>query len=87
MSQTIRVARLNHAVLFVRDLEVAIDFYQRVFGFELVAREAGGRMGFLRAAGSDNHHDLGLMAVAADAPRPPVARRALPPRLGSADDR
>ncbi|MBA2254166.1 MAG: VOC family protein [Chloroflexi bacterium] len=58
-------------MLFVRDLEVAIEFYQRVFGFELVAREARGRMGFLRAAGGDNHHDLGLMEVGADALRPP----------------
>ena len=28
-------------------------------------------MAFLRAAGSSNHHDLGLMAVGANAPRPP----------------
>jgi len=66
----IPVARLNHAVLFVRDLERAVDFYSRVFGFEEIARE-GGLMAFLRAKGSDNHHDLGLMAVGSDAPRPP----------------
>jgi catechol-2,3-dioxygenase len=28
-------------------------------------------MAFLRAAGSDNHHDLGLFAVGANAPSPP----------------
>ncbi len=28
-------------------------------------------MAFLRAAGSTNHHDLGLMGVGAAAPRPP----------------
>jgi catechol-2,3-dioxygenase len=68
---SIPVARLNHAVLFVRDLDVAMDFYQRVFGFEEVAREMGGRMGFLRAAGGDNHHDLGLLALGPNAPRAP----------------
>ena len=33
----IPVARLNHAVLFVRDATVAAEFYARVFGFEVVA--------------------------------------------------
>ncbi len=28
-------------------------------------------MAFLRAAGSTNHHDLGLLAVGSQAPRPP----------------
>ena len=66
----IPIARLNHAVLFVRDLDTSVDFYRRVFGFEEIARE-GGMMAFLRAAGSDNHHDLGLVAVGEGAPRPP----------------
>ncbi len=35
----------------------------------LIARE--GSMAFLRAKGSENHHDLGLMEVGARAPRPP----------------
>jgi catechol-2,3-dioxygenase len=64
------VTRLNHAVLFVRTLDRAADFYKRVFGLEEIAREAG-MMAFLRARGSENHHDLGLMAVGPDAPRPP----------------
>jgi catechol-2,3-dioxygenase len=66
----IPVARLNHAVLFVRDLDRSVDFYSRAFGFEEVARERG-MMAFLRARGSANHHDLGLLAVGPDAPRPP----------------
>src|SRR3990172_10433311 len=70
----IRVARLNHAVLYVRDLDRSVDFYRRAFGFEEIARE-GGMVAFLRAAGSDNHHDLGLMAVGADAAQP--TRRAV----------
>ena len=66
----IPVARLNHAVLYVRDLDRSVDFYQRVFGFQEIARERG-MMAFLRAADSTNHHDLGLMAVGPNAPRPP----------------
>ena len=66
----IPVARLNHAVLYVRDLDRSVEFYRRAFGFQEVARE-GGVMAFLRAAGTDNHHDLGLMAVGPDAPQPP----------------
>jgi catechol-2,3-dioxygenase len=68
-SANIPVARLNHAVLYVRDLDRSVGFYHRAFGFEEIARE-GGMMAFLRAAGSDNHHDLGLMAVGADAGSP-----------------
>ena len=67
---TIAVKRLNHAVLYVRELDRAVDFYTRAFGFEEIARE-GGLMAFLRARDSENHHDLGLMAVGANAPRPP----------------
>ncbi len=65
----IPVARLNHAVLYVRDLNRSVDFYTSAFGFEEIAR-AGGQMAFLRAAGSENHHDLGLAAVGPNAPHP-----------------
>ena len=65
----IPVARLNHAVLYVRDLDRSVRFYQEAFGFEEIARE-GGRMAFLRSAGSTNHHDLGLMEVGVNAPAP-----------------
>ena len=62
--------RLNHAVLYVRDVERASRFYQEAFGFQEIARE-GGMMAFLRAAGSHNHHDLGLAQVGPNAPHPP----------------
>jgi catechol-2,3-dioxygenase len=68
---SIPVARLNHAVLFVRDAAHAADFYARVFGFETVADELGGKAVFMRARGGDNHHDLGLFTVGPDAPRAP----------------
>ncbi len=64
------VSRLNHAVLYVSDVERSVRFYSGVFGFEEIARE-GGRMAFLRAAGSSNHHDLALLEVGGSAPRPP----------------
>jgi catechol-2,3-dioxygenase len=68
---SIPVAQLNHAVLFVRDAAVAAEFYGRVFGFEIVAEEFGGKAVFMRAGGGDNHHDLGLFSVGPDAPRAP----------------
>lgn len=64
------VRRLNHAVLYVRDLERSVSFYKDALGFEEVARHPSGVMAFLRAAGSDNHHDLGLLAVGPLAPSP-----------------
>jgi catechol-2,3-dioxygenase len=66
----VRVQRLNHAVLYVRDLDRACGFYSEHFGFEVIARERG-LMAFLRAEGSDNHHDLGLFAVGPNAQNPP----------------
>jgi catechol-2,3-dioxygenase len=68
---SIPVSRLNHAVLYVRDAQVAADFYRRAFGFEVVANEFGGQAVFMRAAAGDNHHDLGLFSVGPQAPRAP----------------
>ena len=66
----IRVARLNHAVLYVRDAQASAEFYGRLFGFEVV-ESIPGRAVFMRAGGGENHHDLGLFSVGAQAPRPP----------------
>jgi catechol-2,3-dioxygenase len=60
---------LNHAVLFVSDLPAAVDFYTRVLGFTVAAREERMNVAFLRAPESDNHHDLGLFQT--PAPKPP----------------
>jgi catechol-2,3-dioxygenase len=69
----IPVRRLNHAVLYVRDAQRSAAFYQEAFGFEVVDRIPG--MGvFLKAAGSDNHHDLGLFSIGGDAPGPQRGR-------------
>lgn len=68
----IPIRRLNHAVLFVSQLDSAVAFYRDLFGFQVIARE--GRMAFLKAAQSENHHDLGLMEVGSSAPRPAKGR-------------
>ena len=65
----IPITRLNHAVLFVRDLAATVDFYRRAFGFEVIS-ETPDKAAFLRARGSANHHDLGLFA-ASGRPRAP----------------
>jgi catechol-2,3-dioxygenase len=63
------VTRLNHAVLYVSDLARSLEFYQKAFGFKVVDR-MGDQAVFLRAAHTENHHDLALMSVGAAAPRP-----------------
>lgn len=68
--EPVHVTELNHAVLYVRDIPTAVGFYRDVLGFRVVD-EMPGRAAFLRAGGSKNHHDLGLIAVGAGAPRPP----------------
>jgi catechol-2,3-dioxygenase len=56
------IQRLNHAVLFVRDVDRSAAFYREVLGFR-VKVEMPGRAVFLQAEGSTNDHDLGLFAV------------------------
>ena len=67
---TISAVRLNHAVLFVADLERSLAFYEAAFGVEVVAREPRANAAFLRMPRSGNHHDLGLFGVGAQPPRP-----------------
>jgi catechol-2,3-dioxygenase len=55
--------RLNHAVLFVADLERSVRFYGETFGMEVIAREPRANAAFLRLPRSGNHHDLGLFGV------------------------
>lgn len=62
--------RLNHAVLFVADIDRAVDFYTTVFGMELIAREPGVNGAFLRLPRSGNHHDLGLFGIRGAIPQP-----------------
>ncbi|MBA2449416.1 MAG: VOC family protein [Chloroflexi bacterium] len=67
------VKRLNHIVLYVRDAQRALRFYQDVLGFKVVEAPSPQAV-FLRANGSDNHHDLGLFGVGPNAAQPPEPR-------------
>jgi catechol-2,3-dioxygenase len=67
---TVHAVRLNHAVLYVSDLEQSISFYSRAFGMTVMAREPRANAAFLRLPRSGNHHDLGLFGVGAQPPRP-----------------
>jgi len=59
------IFRLNHAVLYVRDLAHSVAFYTDVLGFRRVdmTPEAFAGAAFLQAPGSTNDHDLGLFEV------------------------
>jgi catechol-2,3-dioxygenase len=65
---SIAAVRLNHAVLFVSDLERSLRFWTGAFGMEVVAREPRANAAFLRLTRSGNHHDLGLFGIGAGAP-------------------
>lgn len=71
------IRRLNHAVLFVADVQRSVQFYQDALGFRVTHQMAGAA--FLRAAGSDNDHDLGLFEVGAgvDADAAPPVHRGI----------
>ena len=59
------VQRLNHAVLYVRDVERSVAFYADALGFRTVMSSPGAA--FLQAPGSSNDHDLGLFEVGGQA--------------------
>jgi catechol-2,3-dioxygenase len=59
------VQRLNHAVLYVRDVERSSTFYRDVLGFRAKMEMPGAV--FLQAEGSTNDHDLGLFQIGAAA--------------------
>ncbi len=63
------ITRLNHAVLYVRDVNRSVAFYRDVLGFRRLDMTPDGFSGaaFLQAAGSDNDHDLGLFEVGENA--------------------
>jgi catechol-2,3-dioxygenase len=68
------VQRLNHAVLYVRDVERSHAFYRDVLGFR-AKTEIPGRAVFLQAEGSTNDHDLGLFQIGAGAGPSEAGRR------------
>ncbi len=63
--QCMAIQRLNHAVLYVRDVERSKQFYGDVLGFRIVSEFPGAA--FLQAADSTNDHDLGIFQIGGDA--------------------
>lgn len=55
------VHRLNHAVLYVRNVERSKDFYREALGFEVITEMP--KAAFLRGPDSTNDHDLGLFEI------------------------
>ena len=69
------IHQLNHAVMFVRDVDKSVAFYRDVLGFEVAMEmDAGGKKAFLRAAESTNDHDLGLFEMGSSAGASPAGR-------------
>ncbi len=60
------VTRLNHAVLYVRDVERTREFYENVLGFRTLIW-APGQAAFFQAPGSTNDHDLGTFQIGSGA--------------------
>src|SRR6185436_10387176 len=71
------IHRLNHAVLYVGNLERSVEFYTEVMGFRVVDMTPDGFRGaaFLQAPGSTNDHDLGLFEIGTAAQDSEAGRR------------
>ena len=62
------IFRLNHAVLYVRDVTVSVAFYRDVLGFGYIdGGDSFQGAAFLRAPDSTNDHDLGLFQLGSGA--------------------
>lgn len=62
------IFRLNHAVLYVRNVAESVAFYRDLLGFDYIeGGDAHRGAAFLRAPGSTNDHDLGLFELGAHA--------------------
>ncbi len=57
------ITRMNHAVLYVRDARRTQAFYADVLGFTTVSDHPEGAYAFMRAPGSENHHDIAFFSI------------------------
>jgi len=69
------IHQLNHAVLYVRDVEASVGFYTTVLGFRVVHQGRGAA--FVQAPDSTNDHDLGLFEIGPQASDSPAGRSAV----------
>ena len=60
------ITRMNHAVLYVREVQRTVAFYRDVLGFR-IKFEIPGQAAFLQAPASQNDHDLGIFQIGAGA--------------------
>ena len=56
------MTRMNHAVLYVRDVARSVAFYRDALDFR-IRFEIPGQAAFLQAPASNNDHDLGLFQI------------------------
>ena len=68
------ITRLNHAVLYVREVERSVAFYTDVLGFRVLDGLPVRGAAFLQAPGSTNDHDLGLFEIGPGAAASPAER-------------
>lgn len=66
------MVQLGHIVLYVRELQASIDFYQQVVSLDVTGKVFNDRAAIL--TGGSTHHELLLIEVG-DAPSPPQGRR------------
>src|SRR4029079_11101371 len=60
------VTRLNHAVLYVRDVAITREFYENALGFQTKIWMPG-QGAFFRAPGSTSDHDRGTFQIGSQA--------------------
>jgi catechol-2,3-dioxygenase len=68
------IERLNHAVLYVRDVRVTETFYREVLGFRTTGSMRDGRMVFMQAPASQNDHDVAFFSIGEAAGPSPAGR-------------
>jgi len=61
------ISRLNHAVLYVREVSRTVAFYRDVLDFRVKTELPGGAGAFLQAPDSTNDHDIAFFGIGAQA--------------------